>query len=360
MKVPHVETYYTCLERQCELFDRQARRLRFSASTPAELEDWRRKVRKELADITGISRMQKCTPEPRMQESVQLKGYRREKWLIRTEPEVSMPLYALIPDGMSPGERRSCVIAPHGHDGSAGKNTPAGRTDIPAVRRTIREHNSDYGAQLVRKGHVVFCPDARGFGERREWMLQGDRRDQFVNSTCIPLNHAAISLGFSLTGWWTWDLMRLVDWITDSRPDCDPDRIACAGLSGGGLQTLWLAAMDDRVKCAVVSGYFYGYKDSLLKLSNNCGCNYVPGLWERVDMGDLGALIAPRLLLVETGTKDSLNGERGAVNAEEQAEIARGAYRLLGAEDRLRHVLFDGPHAWYGVETPAFIKRPDT
>ena len=351
----HVETFYTTLERSLELFDRRARRLGLRATTKAELETWRREVRTELRRITGIARMESCPPNPERLESERLEGYRRETWLLGVEPNVRMPLYVLVPDGLEAGERRPCVIAPHGH-GSAGKCAPAGRRDIPAVRETCEKHNYDYGVDFVRRGYVVFCPDARGFGERRESMLQGETREHFMNSTCVPLNHIAISLGGSLTGQWTWDLMRLVDWIRE-RPDCDPDRIACAGLSGGGLQTLWLAAMDERVRCAVVSGYFYGYKDSLLRLSGNCGCNYVPGLWELVDMGDLGALVAPRLLLVETGTRDDLNGERGVANAVEQVQIARHAYRLLGAEDRLRHVVFDGPHVWHGAETPAFLAR---
>ena len=54
-----------------------------------------------------------------------------------------------------------------------------------------------------------------------------------------------------------------------------------------------VTALDDRVKCAVVSGYFYGYKQSLLEQHQNCSCNYVPRLYEHVDMGDVGALIAP-------------------------------------------------------------------
>jgi hypothetical protein len=83
--------------------------------------------------------------------------------------------------------------------------------------------------------------------------------------------------------------------------------------------------MDDRIKCAVVSGYFYGYKDSLLKRSDNCGCNYVPHLWEYIDMCDLGALIAPRPLLIESGTEDDLNGERGIENVLEQVAATRKA-----------------------------------
>jgi hypothetical protein len=64
-----------------------------------------------------------------------------------------------------------------------------------------------------------------------------------------------------------------------------------------------LTALYYRIKAAVISGYFYGYKQSLLEMPDNCSCNYVPHLWEKVDMGDMGALIAPRTLLIETGMK---------------------------------------------------------
>ena len=53
-----------------------------------------------------------------------------------------------------------------------------------------------------------------------------------------------------------------------------------------------------------VSGYLYGFKESLLDKHENCSCNYVPHLYEYVDMCDIAALIAPRPLLVETGTPE--------------------------------------------------------
>ncbi|MFD0716102.1 hypothetical protein [Paenibacillus sp. GCM10027626] len=165
----------------------------------------------------------------------------------------------------------------------------------------------------------------------------------------------AISLGMSLTGMWTWDLKRLIDYI-GTRPDIAQDRIGCCGLSGGGLQTLWLAALDEQVSCAIVSGYFYGYMDALLKLYN-CSCNYVTRLWEHVDMGDIAALIAPRALLIETGDQDPLNGERGMDNVIEQVDIAVQAYNLLGAEERLVHHTFEGGHVWNGDKTHDFANR---
>ena len=299
----------------------------FSARTLEEHQHWQTALRCRLRQLIGLDTTLSCEPEPRVTERVELDGYVRERVMIQTEPGVIMPLYALIPEGIAPGERRPVVIAPHGHS-SGGKFSPAGRSDIPALHDTIEQHNYDYGVQYVRQGFVIFCPDARGFGERREWPVQGEG-EQLLSSSCEVLNHMVIPLGQTVTGMWTWDLMRLANYAA-TRLECDPDRLGCAGLSGGGLQTLWFAALDERVRCAVISGYYYGFKDSLLRLCSNCSCNYVPHLWENADVGDIAALIAPRPLLIETGSLDSLNRERGLANVYEQFEITEGAYRLLG------------------------------
>jgi hypothetical protein len=166
----------------------------------------------------------------------------------------------------------------------------------------------------------------------------------------------AYPLGQTVTGMWTWDLHRLIDYI-QSRPDCRANQIGCAGLSGGGLQTLWATALDERIRCAVISGYLYGYKESLLDAHTNCSCNYVPHLYEYVDMGDIAALIAPRPLLVETGSKDPLNGASGLDNVYSQMDIIRAAYRLLGAESRLAHDVFEGDHRWHGVQAIPWMKQ---
>jgi len=120
------------------------------------------------------------------------------------------------------------------------------------------------------------------------------------------------------------------------------------GFSGGGMQTLWAAAMDDRIKQAIISGYMYGYRDSLLILNGNCSCNYVPHLWEYVDMGDLGALIAPRPLAIQSCRDDHLNGHRGLANVTEQVDIIRKAYALFDRHDLPVHDIREGGHCWHG------------
>ncbi len=352
-RVPALTRFFPAHEELRARFDREGRRMPVDTRSASRFEAWRAAVRAHLRRITGIDSMRRTDPRPVVTESIPCEGYVRQRVEIHTEPEVVTPFYVLLPADLRPGERRPAVIAPHGH-GSSGKNMTAGRSDIPAVADAIARFNGAYAERFAQAGLIAFAPDARAFGERREPVGQLDDEDSFMRSTCTPLNFAALALGQTVTGMWTWDLMRLLDYI-QTRADCDPRRIGCAGLSGGGLQTLWLAALDDRVRAAVVSGYFYGFRDSLLDINDNCGCNYVPGLWQAVDMGDLGALTAPRPLLIETGDRDPLNGARGLANVTEHVEITRAAYRLLDADDHLVHDVRSGEHRWFGTAAEPWL-----
>jgi dienelactone hydrolase len=346
---------YTTLEYLQQRYDLIGRRLAYTARTAAAHRGWKDEVRAQLGVVLGLHTMRLPQSEPAVDERIELDGYVRERVVLETEPGVLMPVYVLVPTGARAGDRRPAVLTPHGHS-SGGKAAVVGRVDLPLVAETVATYNYDYAVQFVREGFVVLAPDARGFGERREWMRQGDGADRYLHGSCEVLNHMAMPLGQTVLGMWTWDLMRLLDYA-QTRVEVDPERVGCAGLSGGGMQTLWLAALDERVKCAVVSGYFYGVKDSLLHLAQNCSCNYVPHLWELVDMGDVGALVAPRPLLIETGDQDDLNGPRGIHNVVEQVDVTRDAYRLVGAEEHLAHDVFAGGHRWRGAAALPWLVR---
>lgn len=255
-----------------------------------------------------------------------------------------MPMFVLVPPGAGPFSRP--FLCPPGHNG-AGKYSVAGLDGYGPVREKIRQYHYDYGHQLAMLGYVAICPDCRGFGERREDLEDTKDLETAMKGDCCRLSHMGESLGIPVAGMLAWDLMRAVDYLME-RGEWDLDAISCLGFSGGGMQTLWLSAMDERVRLAVISGYMYGYRDALLALNRNCSCNYVPHLWEHLDMGDIASLIAPRPLLIQSCSGDRLNGPRGIANVTEQVDIIRNAYRLLDAPGLMIHEICQGPHQWHG------------
>lgn len=347
----YVEKFYTSEQYFADRYKKVGKKYEFKAKSSHEAEVWKEDFRSALRRVTGMDTMIDCPPNPKRINSREMDGYRRDKYTIETEPGVIMTFYVLIPAGAV--GRLPAIVAPHGHD-SHGKSAVAGETFGDAsMEKTIRDHHYDYGVQYVREGFIVFCPDARGFGERREKYYQKD--DNLRGQSCDYLNYMALSLGQSVTGMWVWDLMRLIDYM-ETRADVDPGKIGCAGLSGGGLQSLWLSALDDRIKCSVISGYFYGYEQSILT-NICCSCNYVHGLYQLADMGDIGALILPRPVLIETGTMDDLNGRDGLDNVYPQVEKLRKAADLYGTPENVYHDVFEGVHRWNGVHAIPWMKK---
>ncbi|WP_190972696.1 alpha/beta hydrolase family protein [Bifidobacterium tissieri] len=368
----HIDRYYDSLPGLLRRFDRVSRQAAFhgvsaeetvapqtatqetaTQTMAQEWMDWRDDLRTRLRSLLGLDLMESCPLDPKLVERSRVRAaddageygdITRDKILIQVEPDVWMPCYVLVPDRPRTGDtgKALCWICPHGHQGG-GKYSVAGVRGIPAIDDAIRRFNYDYGLQLALRGYVALCPDARGFGERRDRKLQRDDERSFLRGTCAQLAHMAEPLGLTVAGMLTWDLMRLVDYVA-GRGEWDMASLGCFGFSGGGMQTLWLAALDDRVRRAFISGYMYGVRDSLLTMNGNCSCNYVPGLWSLVDMGDVGSLIAPRPLIVQSCIEDHLNGVRGIVNADEQVAIIRNAYHVLGEDAQLIHLHAEGGH----------------
>ncbi len=95
------------------------------------------------------------------------------------------------------------------------------------------------------------------------------------------------------------------------------------GISGGGTITFTTAALDERVKAAVVSGAFCTYRDSIFSRSH-CIDNYIPGILRWFETADLTGLIAPRYLFVEAGSQDNIFPRPGV---EEALQNARKVYK---------------------------------
>lgn len=353
-KIPAIEACYGTLPSMLRKFDRYARKGFFKGSTVSDFMDWSVKTRSLLRELLGLDKMEMCPLKASVKEITMLPdGIRREYLHIQVEPDVWMPVYILIPENA--GKNVRPFLCPPGHNG-AGRYTVAGLSEYSMVAEKIKQYNYDYGYQLAKLGYAAVCPDCRGFGERREDKSDAENILTALKGDCYYLSHMAEPLGITVTGMLTWDLMRAADYIAE-RGEWDTDNISCLGFSGGGMQTLWLSALDERISLAVISGYMYGFRDALLKLNRNCSCNYIPHLWEHLDMGDIACLIAPRPLLIQSCRDDRLNGERGIINAVEQVDIVKNVYRIMEASDCIIHDIHDGGHQWHGEKLNAHLEH---
>jgi dienelactone hydrolase len=274
--------------------------------------------------------------------------YWREKVLYDSEAYATVPAWLLVPKGLRPGERRPAILCAHGH--GRGKDDPAGvlppevigQETSNAIRLRTRVARTDYARQLVRRGYVCLAPDWRGFGERHaptHW-----RRS--YNDACDLLYLGYGYLGFHLLALDVWDGMRGID-LLQSLPYVEPARIGMVGLSFGGTMTTVLSALDERIRCAVISGYLSPIEDALghRGRANTCGSQYLPGLLTFGDIATVASLIAPRPCLAEIGEQDTSFIAPDAQRA--YADVAR-VYAALGADERLAVDLHPGGHEFSG------------
>lgn len=336
--------YYTTLEYYVKLFEESQREYAFHATSLEEYEEWKKALRNRLREISGVNRCIPVNAAAKYLRTEEVDGFVAEYYTLETEPGIEMPFYLLRPenDGESENrteERHPVLLIPHGHGG--------------AKRETLLYQKS-FIEEALEDGFIVVCPDERGSGDRREFPEQGEEPEKVRGNSHRELLQLGISFGRSVIGTTVWDLMCLTDWLLQL-PETNGTCV-CAGMSGGGQQALWLGALDERVSATITSGYFYGVKESLIELPHNCACNFVPYFFETADMGELGALIAPRPFFIESGEKDPLSGKSGIANVLPQVEVAKKAYRLLGKEENLHHSIHPGGHQWVGEGMRDFLR----
>jgi dienelactone hydrolase len=235
------------------------------------------------------------------------------------------------------------VVCIHGH-GPFGHDVIVGRTDQPGMEKSIAAANYDYGLQFVRRGYVVAAPCLIPFGRRVE-------RDRYGgNDPCAVTFVRMQALGQLPITANLRDLKWTIDWL-QSLPEVDGRRIGCAGLSYGGRMSMMLAAFDDRIKVAAVSGALNLMQERMSQ-RHSCGSQMIPGLLNIGDYAEIGSLIAPRPCVWETGSTDKL-----IVPEWDEAfrTRLRRAYSALGVEDHLHFDRFEGGHVWSGrIAFPLF------
>lgn len=272
--------------------------------------------------------------KPVLLEQERCDGYIRERVELSAIPGVSFAAYVLIPEGnqMKP---MPAAVAVHGH-GYGSREIVGLRQDGSSDPDTSRIHRH-FAVQLVRRGMVVIAPDVAGFGERR---LDADlARNPDAPNSCHRLSTGLMMHGKTLAGLRVAETLKALEYLAE-RPEVQADQIGIMGFSGGGLISFLSAALDERIRAAVLAGYPNTFKDSIMAM-RHCVCNYIPGILNHAELPEWLGLICPRPLFLESGTHDRIFPAAGF---EAAAHELREIYRRTGAEERLRTDLFPGAH----------------
>jgi cephalosporin-C deacetylase-like acetyl esterase len=322
--------------------------LSFDAKDLRGAKAWQKKARKAFEASLGPE-VPSVPFKVKALEKVQCEGYTRQKLLINTGPGLQAVAWFCVPDGLSASRagRRPAVVATPGHGNGAKDLVGMDRHGMP--RKEGEGYQKDYALQAVRLGYPALSIEPLGFGDRRDDQMKAGKTSE---SGCQAAFNVSLMLGYTLARIRVNDIQKGIDFL-QGVPFIDPEKIALIGISGGGQMTLWTTAVEPRIKAAVVSGYFNSFKHSVMAM-HHCVCNFIPGVAQTLDMTDLGALIAPRPILVESGTLDDIFPIQATRDA--LAKL-RKIYKVFGVPGNVEEDIFEGDHQWSGKKVEAFLEK---
>ncbi len=335
------------------------------------LEEWKEQARSAVHRHHSF----KATPQPVRGEVVGQEdrgAFRVESVAIRATPAYDIPARVLIPARRR--GRLPAVIALHCHGGQYqwGIGKVISSPDDPPVLVAYRDnlYGRPYAEHLARRGFLVIAIDAFYFGARRlrpetldPATIPGEAREHFTGlpslaegtrERVVALNRIASAYetviaktlsaaGATWPGLLAWDDRRTIDYLV-SRPDVDPERIGCVGLSGGALRAVHLVAADPRLKAACVTAWMTEFAKLLCHhVRRHTWMAYGPGMYTDLDLPDMAALLAPGALLVQQCARDTLFSMAGMQGAIAKLEKI---FAKAGIPERFRGRFYDEPHSF--------------
>lgn len=213
--------------------------------------------------------------------------------------------------------------------------------------RYIDNYQKNFAVELVKRGCIVAAPELFGFGEAR---LKKDLIKPFYISSCDELSHHLLPCGLTTACVRVAQAIACTDILISSTPT-NPEKLGIMGISGGGLTALYASVIDERFSKTVISGYINTFRGSIFSMWH-CPDNYIPDILRIGDIYDFASSLAPRKLLIESGTKDKLFPIETSREAHKQISKI---YSLAGAENNLTVDVFDGKHSVSGRKSFDFL-----
>lgn len=298
---------------------------RFQAMQSAEdLEKLQETVRARLAEMWGPFPAERTPLNARELGSITQDDYVIDRILFESRPNFLVSANLYRPKTAS--GRLPAILFPPGH----------------ATEGKAYEPYQRFGILGARHGFAVLIWDPIGQGERLQLWDSAQKASLVGRPTAEHrvLGHQCYLLGLNLMQYRVWDASRAIDYL-ETRADVDPERIAMAGSSGGGMETLQFAPFEPRIKAAVpVSAVAtFRAKTEALRIADpeqvlNGTLRY------GIDHPELLAAFAPRPLMVGSPTQDyiPIDAARDTFNAVAQA------YSLVDAGGKLKFAETNDQH----------------
>src|SRR5450759_584706 len=293
------------------------------------LSDWQQRqkwIRETLLDIVGPF-PEKTPLNAKITRVVDKDSFRVEHIVYESQPGFFVTSSMFIPGGLKKNSKAPAVIYCSGH------STDGYRSE--AYQQVI--------LNLVKKGFIVFAFDPVGQGERLEYYDPKTKKSIVGGPTTehsYPGTQAFIT-GGSQARYMIWDGIRAVDYLL-TRKEVDPARIGITGRSGGGTQSAYIAALDDRINAAAPECYITNFTRLLQTIGpQDAEQNFFNGIIRGIDHADLLLVRAPKPALMITTTRDMFSIQ----GAKETEKEVSGIYKAYGKEENFSRVEDDSPHA---------------
>jgi dienelactone hydrolase len=340
--------------------------LSFLARSWPDIETWKTTARAKMSELLAFD-------PPSIPLNPSIDSRRKDEGLVVEEISYDMPYgprtrgFFLYPDKRN--TKLPAVVALHDHGGFFyfGKEKVTTLRDEPKILREFKEKyygGRSWATELAKRGFAVLAVDNFLWGSRKITMdtaneefrefftgVEPDseeyirRYNQFCETNeCSVIAATILDAGTSWPGIFTYEDRRSIDYLV-TRPEVDPDRIGCGGLSTGGLRVAFLVGLDSRVRCGLCIGFMSTIR-ALLRNHIRCppghGLSfYVPHLMRFLDLPDVIALHAPFPLMVQYNEEDELFTAEGQHGADRKiAEI----YRKTGSSANYVGRFYPGAH----------------
>ncbi|MFF4653946.1 dienelactone hydrolase family protein [Streptomyces sp. NPDC001381] len=292
---------------------------------------WRRAARTKVEDLLIVEREDGTPYAPEYGPPVRRDGYSARSVTLSLTRYERVRAALLTPDGPGPFPA-VLLLHDHGAKFDIGKEKLVRPWDDDVRLASAQAWADRYfsgrfvGDELARRGYVVLCADALGWGDRGP--LAYDQQQALASN----LYH----LGSSLAGLMAREDARAAGFLA-GLDHVDAHRVAAVGFSMGAFRAWQAAALSDDLAAAAAVCWMTGLKDMMVPGNNTLRgqssyCMLHPGLPRYLDFPDVASIAAPRPMLFFAGGLDPLFPADGVRAAHEKL---RAVWRSRHAEERL-------------------------